>query len=84
MARGVASGHPLMQRHGGPSPQGKPWKVENESRSLVERLERDLEKAVTRAKQTASDAGLVIRTIVIDGNNLCITSDSRFVGLEVL
>ena len=56
----------------------------NESRSLVERLERYLEKAVTRAKQTASDAGLVIRTIVLDGNNLCFTSDSRFVGLEVL
>jgi hypothetical protein len=63
---------------------GNPRKVLNETRPLIERFERDLNKTVDRATQAARDAGLVIASIVIDGNNLCFTSGSRFVGIEVL
>ncbi|WP_428023935.1 coiled-coil domain-containing protein [Arcobacter sp.] len=60
-----------------------PKKIIRESENFLKKLQRDLDKAKTRASIVSEKAIREIHKIIIDGNNLCYEG-SKFVGLKPL
>lgn len=64
--------------------EGSPGKVKWKAQKEVSRLYRDLEKLTRRAEEMGIQAARIIKTLIIDGNNMCYESGNRFVGLSPL
>ena len=64
--------------------EGSPRKLIRRLEKEIPRIERDLKKAETRAREIGKRAARKIEKIVIDGNNLCYENGDQFIGLAVL
>jgi len=61
--------------------EGRPSRVINYNKKEKRQAERDLSKAQQRAEKVGRIAGRIIRTVVVDGNNMCYEG-GKFVGLK--
>jgi hypothetical protein len=63
--------------------EGSPKKIINKQKRIIKKLERDISKTEKRAKKIGKKAARIIKTVIIDGNNMCY-EDGEFVGLSPL
>lgn len=63
--------------------EGSPKKLLHKAKDQLKRIEREIEKLETRLETLAKRLSHQVRTLVIDGNNLCYMN-SQFCGLAAL
>lgn len=64
--------------------EGRPYKVIDTISSKRQRASRDLQKINQRLSDETRKHEMEINSIIIDGNNLCYSSDNEFIGLSAL
>ena len=63
--------------------EGSPKKAINKQEKMLRQIERDIDKAQKRASEVGLKASRIIKTVIIDGNNMCYEMET-FVGINPL
>lgn len=64
--------------------EGRPYKVIDAVSSKKQRASRDLQKIDQRLSDETRKHEMEVNSIIIDGNNLCYSSDNEFISLSAL
>lgn len=64
--------------------EGRPYKVIDAVSSKKQRASRDLQKINQRISDETRKHEMEVNSIIIDGNNLCYSSDNEFISLSAL